>query len=1068
MKFARYLNDNLVPEWRHQYLDYKEGKKRLKKLAKKSGNTPVFIPAAAILESQSPSERPGGTPKYQNLASSRSSNGYGLADISENMLACSSSSSNENEDIAMSAAGVAPHQLLNTAPPIPIATKESALHNIPNTEVYGSMMATPPGVTGTFALPPPALADNQQDDAVGSAISSSHRVGAYNGPSRSVTFPSNIKDDDASLSIDLGSPAIAPDRAKSTSSNISRPRGYSATESFSTSQFPLSRRNTVEVPGTPRSTRSGILKKASKYSPNGNAIELAQSGTLFRKRSISSSIKASFEDTQRKMTHDEAYRSYITWLDLEFDKIQSFYREKEEEAVIRFGKIKDQLHLLRDQRLQERELLLRGNGPLNKNQAVKSKSLIQQTKQQVDSFYKKLDLHHLPLMSKPKVTSQGNSQDYVRRQAFKSVPYAVAKRKLKTAVNEYYRGLELLKSYRLLNRTGMQKITKKFDKANNSTISTWYMDKVKFSYFGQSNIIDDLMNQTEDVYSRYFEHGNRKNAIEKLRTRAQPKSHYSATFTSGMYLGLGIPLFLQALVIGVQKGLSKQIPDAIYLFQIWAGAFLMILFSVLFAINCFVWTKYKINYPFIFEWDRKHFLEFRQYLELPAFFFFWLSLCMWLCFSDFWPQRLPAQWYPVLFVGVSLLAILLPLPFIHWRAREWLMVALWRLVLSGLYPVEFRDFFLGDIFCSLAYSLSNISLFFCIYRFNWVDPPRCGSSHSRLMGFLNALPPLWRFLQCLRRYADTRSWFPHLANAGKYTFTIVTAITLSIWRIDRVNTNKDVYILFAAINTVYSSFWDLFMDWSLFQTGAKHKFLRNELGFRNPIYYYIAMIADPLMRLNWIFYVIFPVQVQQSAMLSFFIALVEVLRRVLWIFFRMENEHCTNVGRFVASRNLPLPYNLDETADRELTEINIQTPLVAAEEGRFAGLGTGPTEGPLPSPMAGTPPIRRRKSFSVMTPRMMATAMSTAIRDAHAQDFERRKRPRSIRSNNSMGGRIEEEEEEEEEEEGDEESGDDIDNDYDDLIAEHDPEAELDESASTNDASADDTEGSHETKSPTF
>lgn len=31
--------------------------------------------------------------------------------------------------------------------------------------------------------------------------------------------------------------------------------------------------------------------------------------------------------------------------------------------------------------------------------------------------------------------------------------------------------------------------------------------------------------------------------------------------------------------------------------------------------------------------------------------------------------------------------------------------AQWRLFFAGLYPVEFRDFFLGDLFCSLTYAL---------------------------------------------------------------------------------------------------------------------------------------------------------------------------------------------------------------------------------------------------------------------------------------------------------------------------------------------------------------------------
>lgn len=34
-----------------------------------------------------------------------------------------------------------------------------------------------------------------------------------------------------------------------------------------------------------------------------------------------------------------------------------------------------------------------------------------------------------------------------------------------------------------------------------------------------------------------------------------------------------------------------------------------------------------------------------------------------------------------------------------------LILAQWRLLLAGVYPVEWRDFYLGDMFCSLTYSM---------------------------------------------------------------------------------------------------------------------------------------------------------------------------------------------------------------------------------------------------------------------------------------------------------------------------------------------------------------------------
>src|SRR5271155_1891702 len=74
--------------------------------------------------------------------------------------------------------------------------------------------------------------------------------------------------------------------------------------------------------------------------------------------------------------------------------------------------------------------------------------------------------------------------------------------------------------------------------------------------------------------------------------------------------------------------------------------------------------------------------------------------------------------------------------------------------------------------------------------------------------------------------------------------------------------------------------------------------------------YYVAIVLDPIMRSSWLFYVVFPGQKQHSAATSFFLALGEVFRRFMWNFIRMENEHMTNVGHFIASRDVPLPFLL--------------------------------------------------------------------------------------------------------------------------------------------------------------
>jgi hypothetical protein len=198
---------------------------------------------------------------------------------------------------------------------------------------------------------------------------------------------------------------------------------------------------------------------------------------------------------------------------------------------------------------------------------------------------------------------------------------------------------------------------------------------------------------------------------------------------------------------------------------------------------------------------------------MPAVFLFLLGLFMWFNFCRFGGQEMFLYW-PVILIGISVGIMFMPAPYFYQKSRGWLLYSNWRLLLAGIYPVEFRDFFLGDMFCSLTYSMGHIELFFCLYARHWNQPAMCNSSHSRLLGFLSTLPGIWRALQCIRRFYDTRNVFPHLVNCGKYCFTILAGMSLSLWRIDRSTELMAVFIVFATVNSIYCSIWDVIMDWS--------------------------------------------------------------------------------------------------------------------------------------------------------------------------------------------------------------------------------------------------------------
>lgn len=145
------------------------------------------------------------------------------------------------------------------------------------------------------------------------------------------------------------------------------------------------------------------------------------------------------------------------------------------------------------------------------------------------------------------------------------------------------------------------------------------------------------------------------------------------------------------------------------------------------------------------------------------------------------------------------------------------------------------------------------------------------------------------------------------------------------------------------------------------------------------------MIIDPILRFNWIFYSMYTHDLQHSTFVSFAVAFSEVTRRGIWTLFRVENEHCSNVARFKASRDVPLPYSfLDESEEdfeRQDTAVpESETPITPTLTRHRSHAGTG-----LEAQVTDGGSLRRRP-----TP---VRTFTMVIANAHTQDFERKKKP---------------------------------------------------------------------------
>jgi len=263
-----------------------------------------------------------------------------------------------------------------------------------------------------------------------------------------------------------------------------------------------------------------------------------------------------------------------------------------------------------------------------------------------------------------------------------------------------------------------------------------------------------------------------------------------------------------------------------------------------------------------------------------------------------------------------------PIPIFFYKARTWLLRRLWRLVGCGFYPVEFADFWLADQLNSLVVVLLDAELLVCFYA-SGQEGLTCNPYSHVIRAVISCYPAWIRFAQCLKRYHDTKKWFPHLANAGKYSTTFFKVVFRALYVIHKSETheNQSVYFFLwmacAFISSCYALAWDIKMDWGFLDANAgDNKFLREEIVYEDKALYYFAIVENTIVRFSWVVKVCVEQLYNNSSIniiVGNILTIMEVLRRFVWNFFRLENEHLNNCGEFRAVRDISVtPFHADD------------------------------------------------------------------------------------------------------------------------------------------------------------
>jgi len=169
---------------------------------------------------------------------------------------------------------------------------------------------------------------------------------------------------------------------------------------------------------------------------------------------------------------------------------------------------------------------------------------------------------------------------------------------LAKAVQELYRGLTLLKNYRILNFTGLVKILKKHDKVSSHKVSPALLPLVQNSYFFSSPILDQFLERVERIYEHTFCAGDRKAAMDVLRPSPPPLSSwllFSLGFTAGLSLTL-VVFFALMLAWGQHLSEHSLPDDLIAIAPVFRCLFLLILSTWLWGAVVHQYQKHQLNF----------------------------------------------------------------------------------------------------------------------------------------------------------------------------------------------------------------------------------------------------------------------------------------------------------------------------------------------------------------------------------------------------------------------------------------------------------------------------------------
>jgi len=511
----------------------------------------------------------------------------------------------------------------------------------------------------------------------------------------------------------------------------------------------------------------------------------------------------------------------------------------------------------------------------------------------------------------------------------KSTQHIKETESIQRALVDQYRQGKLLHNFVIMNYTGFVKIVKKHDKTF-PEYKNKYKNTIKHTNVcNDGREVGELTEQMENLYAAWFCDGN----VREARAQLLPKK------------GDGLQMDWSQLRLGYRLGMCAILTlwvawDCIWgyvrngnstiggrtAFPVFRGCGGLLLLHWFWGASVYVWNRFRINYIFLFDLDPRTvdspITIFNDVVDETLVFMF-LMLLYYKSGAHDIPDLVPPGVYPFLLVVYVLACFIFPV-----RTKISMWNNIWNVINTPFSSPTFFTIYIADVFTSMVKVFQDIAwtVGFIASGDFLVDedsPKMLKHKWAHSFWYKNVLipivclMPLWiRFGQCLRRYLDTGKRMPNLANALKYTMSQMVTLFGAFHPLYEFYSKKgpDYFQFFwmalFVSSSLYSFWWDVVMDWGL---GRKdHWFLGPRLMFPIRSYYYGVMVVDLVLRFMWVLTLLPPQSGAKFEIPQYLTAVtmsLELMRRTLWGFFRLENEHRNNTEQYRRVSFVPLHFN---------------------------------------------------------------------------------------------------------------------------------------------------------------